>query len=178
LALDAVTLPGDGRIAVLQPAQDADLSALPPARVLVVSPMATVCAGFAARGYEVLPSLPGDMRFSASIVCLTRARIEAQALIAAAMAQTDGLVIVDGQKTDGADSMLRTMRGRTSVSAPVSKAHGKIYWAQGGAGLRRGFFPPMVSIRRRSCWPKPCPRRWGGPSPIWGPGGAIWRRTS
>ncbi|MEO9573111.1 MAG: methyltransferase [Tateyamaria sp.] len=133
LALDAVTLPSDGLIAVLHPASGADLSALPRERVLVVSPMATVCAGFAARGYEVAPELPAGTRFATSVVCLTRARAEAQALIAGAMARTDGLVIVDGQKTDGADSMLKAMRARGDVSAPISKAHGKIYWADGGA---------------------------------------------
>ncbi|MFL4469819.1 class I SAM-dependent methyltransferase [Tateyamaria armeniaca] len=133
LALEAVTLPGDGLIAVLHPREGADLSALPKHRVLVVSPMATVCAGFAAQGYQVLPELPKDTRFAASVVCLTRARAEAQALLAAAMARTDGPVIVDGQKTDGADSMLKALRARVDVSAPISKAHGKIYWAEGGA---------------------------------------------
>lgn len=133
LALAAVTLAGDRPVAVLHPARDADLSALPRERVLVVSPMATVCAGFAARGYDVSPQVPKDARFAATIVCLTRARAEAQALVAAAMAHTDGIVIVDGQKTDGADSMLRALRARVEVSAPISKAHGKIYWTQGGA---------------------------------------------
>ncbi|MEM6373186.1 MAG: methyltransferase [Pseudomonadota bacterium] len=132
LALEAVTLPGSGTVAVLHPAEGADLSALPQDRVLVISPMATVCAGFATRGYEVRPDMP-DGRFAASIVCLTRARAEAQARIADAMAQTDGPVIVDGQKTDGADSMLKALRAQTEVGGPISKAHGKIYWADGGA---------------------------------------------
>ncbi|MEO0380288.1 MAG: methyltransferase [Pseudomonadota bacterium] len=135
LALQAVTLAGEGPIAVLHPPEGADLSALPQERVVVVSPMATVCAGFAAQGYEVTPDLPAEARFSNSILCLTRARAEAQALVAAAMARTDGLVIVDGQKTDGADSMLKAMRARVKVSAPISKAHGKIYWAEGGDGF-------------------------------------------
>ena len=133
LALQAIALEGDGLVAVLHPAQDADLSALPRDRVLVVSPMATVCAGFEARGYKVAAELPKDARFAASILCLTRARAEAQALVAAAMVQTDGVIIVDGQKTDGADSMLKALRTRTDVSAPISKAHGKIYWTTGGA---------------------------------------------
>lgn len=132
LALEAVSL-DDGPIAVLHPAEGADLSALPRERVLVVSPMATVCAGFAARGYEVASELPKGARFATSILCLTRARAEAQALIATAMERTDGRVIVDGQKTDGADSMLKALRARVEVSAPISKAHGKVYWTQGGA---------------------------------------------
>ena len=133
LALEAVTLPSDGLIGVLHPADGADLSALPRERVLVISPMATVCASFAAQGYEVAPELPVDAHFATSIVCLTRARAEAQALVAAAMARTDGLVLVDGQKTDGADSMLKAMRARCEVSTPISKAHGKIFWLQSGA---------------------------------------------
>ena len=130
LALDAVTLPGAGTIAVLHPDADADLSALPRDRVRVVSPMATVCAAFAARGYDTAAALDPDVRVAASILCLTRARAEAQALVAAAMACTDDLVIIDGQKTDGADSMLRAMRPRTQMGGPISKAHGKIYWTE------------------------------------------------
>ncbi|WP_415401499.1 class I SAM-dependent methyltransferase [Tateyamaria sp. SN3-11] len=133
LALEAMELSGDGAIAVLHPGQDADISALPRDRVLVVSPLATVCAAFAARGYEVTAELPADARFDTSILCLTRARAEAQALMATAMERTDGWLIVDGQKTDGCDSMLKALRARTEVSAPISKAHGKIYWTRGGA---------------------------------------------
>ncbi|MEO1779241.1 MAG: methyltransferase [Pseudomonadota bacterium] len=134
LALDALALPGDGPLAVLHPAQDADLSALPKDRVHVISPLVTVCETFAARGYPASAELP-DGRFAASLVCLTRARAEAQALVAHAMAQTDGPVIIDGQKTDGADSMLKALRQRCDVSAPISKAHGKIYWIDGAADL-------------------------------------------
>ncbi|WP_415921929.1 class I SAM-dependent methyltransferase [Tateyamaria sp. SN6-1] len=127
LALEAVSLPADGRLAVLHPDIHADLSDLPRERVLIVSPLVMVCEAFRDRGYAVAAELPED-RFAASIVCLTRARAEAQALIARAVAQTDGLVIIDGQKVDGADSMLKALRKRGEVSAPISKAHGKIYW--------------------------------------------------
>lgn len=133
LALDAMDAWGDGRVAVLHPAEDADLSALPRDRVHIVSPMATVCAQFERRGYTVSPEWPKDTCFAASIICLTRARAEAQALVATAMAHTDGPVIVDGQKTDGADSMLKALRKRAQISAPISKSHGKIYWTFGGA---------------------------------------------
>ncbi len=132
MALEAVTLPEDGALAVLYPSVDADLSALPPDRVHVVSPLATVCAVFAARGYATSAEMP-EGRFAASVVCLTRARDEARALVSRAVAQTDGPVIVDGQKTEGADSMLKALRQRVEVGGPISKAHGKIYWLQGGA---------------------------------------------
>ncbi|MEX0371326.1 MAG: class I SAM-dependent methyltransferase [Tateyamaria sp.] len=135
LALDAMDAWGKGPVAVLHPAEDADLSALPKDRVHVISPLITVCNAFEKRGYAVSPELPGDTRFAASIVCLTRARAEAQALVAAAMARTDGPVIIDGQKTDGADSMLKALRKNADVSPAISKSHGKIYWTQGGIDL-------------------------------------------
>ena len=133
LALEAVELAGDGVIAVMHPAVDADLSALPKDRVLIVSPLATVCAHFETRGFDVVADAAKDARSAASIVCLTRARAEAQALVAVAMEQTDGLIFVDGQKTDGADSMLKALGKRTDVGGPISKSHGKIYWCEAGA---------------------------------------------
>ncbi|MEL7166997.1 MAG: methyltransferase [Pseudomonadota bacterium] len=131
LALEALAAPA-GRVCVLHPAVGADLSAVPGA--VVVSPLVTVCDHFAALGHAVHAALP-DERFDTIIVCLTRARIEAQALIADAMAQADGQVIIDGQKTDGADAMLKALRKRCEVSSPISKAHGKIFWTSPGADL-------------------------------------------
>ncbi|WP_223427717.1 class I SAM-dependent methyltransferase [Tateyamaria pelophila] len=133
LALEAVERLGDGIIAVMHPAVDADLSTLPKSRVRVISPLATVCEHFEARGFEVAAEVPKDTRFAASVVCLTRARAEAQALFAVAMARTDGMIIVDGQKTDGADSMLKALRKRVDVGGPISKSHGKVYWCEAGA---------------------------------------------
>lgn len=129
LARDAMDASGAGPIVVLHPGIDADLSALPAEQVHVVSPLVTVCDHFAARGYPTSPEMP-DQRFETAVVCLTRAKAEAQALVAKAMAQTDGWVIVDGQKTDGVDSMLKAMRARAEVGGPISKAHGKIFWVK------------------------------------------------
>lgn len=133
LALEAIELAGEGTVAVMHPAVGSDLSALPQDRVLVISPLATVCTHFEGRGYSVVAEAPDTVRFAATVVCLTRARAEAQALVATAMAQTDGPVIVDGQKTDGADTMLKALRARVAVNGPISKSHGKIYWCNSGA---------------------------------------------
>jgi 16S rRNA (guanine1207-N2)-methyltransferase len=48
-------------------------------------------------------------------------------MIAKAAAVTEGVIVVDGVKTDGIDSMLKAVRKRTEVSAPLSKAHGKLF---------------------------------------------------
>lgn len=143
LALEAVGLASEGVICVMHPSADADLSSLPKDRVLVVSPMATVCDAFSERGYSAVPEVPEE-RFAASVVCMTRARIEAQTLMARAMACTDGPVIVDGQKTDGVEAMLRALRQSIDVAPPIAKAHGKIFWAAGGADLADWLVGPQL----------------------------------
>ncbi|MFZ1726558.1 MAG: class I SAM-dependent methyltransferase, partial [Albidovulum sp.] len=52
-----------------------------------------------------------------------------RALVAEAARQVGagGPVWVDGQKTDGIESMLKDVRSRVPVSAPLAKAHGKIF---------------------------------------------------
>lgn len=133
LALDGggLMLPENGRIAVFGAAGDADLSMLPKARVTVVQGFRPAFDTWTAAGYDCTPIAEGE--FAASFVCLPRAKSEARALLAHAMNVTQGPVVVDGQKTDGTDSMLRDMRERTDVLGPISKAHGKLFWCDATA---------------------------------------------
>jgi 16S rRNA (guanine1207-N2)-methyltransferase len=117
--------PQTGRIAVFMPRAGADLSALPADRVHVVTPLKPDFDHFVARGFECAVAPEG--RYGASVVCVPRAKPLARALIARAMAVTDGTVIVDGEKTDGIESLLKECRRRADVGAPLSKAHGKIF---------------------------------------------------
>ncbi len=137
LALEtgAVTLPADGRIVVYRPHMGDDLSDLPQARVLVVQGFRPDHDYFAARGYEVAVAASGDA--SAALVCLPRAKAEARALIAdaARAVGVGGLIIVDGQKTDGIDAIYKEMRARQPVSEALSKAHGKIFTLPATADL-------------------------------------------
>lgn len=48
-------------------------------------------------------------------------------LIAEAAGLASDLVLVDGQKTDGIDSVLKALRARVTVGS-VSKAHGRLIW--------------------------------------------------
>lgn len=125
---NALPLPDAGGILVLNPAGGDSLSMLPKARVTVVQPMRPDYDAFVARGYDVLPECP-DTRFAAALVCVPRAKAAAYALLAQAAAAVapNGLIIVDGQKTDGIDSLLRDLRGRFTLSETVSKAHGKLF---------------------------------------------------
>ena len=125
LALDtgAITLPAEGRIAVYRPRLGDDLSVLPQDRVVVLTGFKPDHDHFA-KMYSVTPAVP----YAAALVCLPRSREAARALIARAAVEVapGGLVVVDGQKTDGIDTALKDLRGRVDLSESLSKAHGKL----------------------------------------------------
>jgi len=130
LAFDAsgFAWPTEGTIAVFHPGEDANLRHVPKERSVVIQPFFPAHAAFAGQGFVTAVDTSDQPRFSAAIVCLPRAKSEALSLIAAACASTDGPVLVDGQKTDGVDSILKAIRARVSVEGPLSKAHGKLFW--------------------------------------------------
>jgi len=124
-----LVLPDAGRIAVFHPRADADLSSLPTDRTVVIQPMRPDYDAFSGAGYSCQTDVSADpSRYSASLICLPRSKAQARALIAAAAAVTDGLLVVDGAKTDGIDSILREVKKRASLHGAVSKAHGKVFW--------------------------------------------------
>ena len=118
-------LPEDGTIAVFRPRWGDDLSVLPRAQVQIVQGFKPDHDAFAQAGFATV--VCPDGRFALAIVCLPRAKAEARALIAQACALTDGVVVVDGQKTDGIDSIYKACREEAAVTAAFSKAHGKTF---------------------------------------------------
>jgi 16S rRNA (guanine1207-N2)-methyltransferase len=103
-----------------------DLSSLPSDRVQVVTGFRPDYDHFAGH-FSVRHD--GEARYAAAIVCVPRAREQAQALLAQAAAEVmpGGVIAVDGQKTDGVESALKDLRGRVAVSETLSKAHGKLF---------------------------------------------------
>ena len=150
LADGTFALPDTGKLAVFRPRWGDDLSAFPKDRVQIVQGFKPDYDAFALAGFEAQIAPQG--RFALSVVCLPRAKAEARALIAQACALTDGLVVVDGQKTDGIDSVYKACRKEAGVMAAFSKAHGKTFafpatdafsgWAAAAAPVRGadGFF--------------------------------------
>ncbi|QUJ75820.1 class I SAM-dependent methyltransferase [Sulfitobacter albidus] len=128
LALDGggLDVPGEGRIAVFGPPVDADLDGLDPERIQIIDGFRPHVDAWAARGFDTVQV--GEGPYAAALVCLPRAKAEARALIAEACAQSAGPVVVDGQKTDGVDSILKAMKDRVTVHGPITKAHGKLFW--------------------------------------------------
>lgn len=128
LALDGGGLewPAEGKIAVFAPSADLDLDGIPQDRVEIIHDFYPAYAAWRARDYTVAVKAEG--RYAAALVCLPRAKVEARAIIAHACALSDGIVVIDGQKTDGVEGILKAMRGRVTVHGPVTKAHGKLFW--------------------------------------------------
>ncbi len=138
LASGAAAIPASGRIVAFFPTSGTDLSALPRDRLHVVQPFRPDHDSFAAAGYATAPApdegpadgadaapIPG---YAAAIVFLPRARAAARATVARAVRLTGGgPLVIDGQKVDGIDTMLRDARARGQVTDVLSKAHGKIF---------------------------------------------------
>ncbi|WP_433989940.1 Ribosomal RNA small subunit methyltransferase C (plasmid) [Pseudoseohaeicola sp. NH-UV-7] len=135
LALNAggLVLPDTGKIAVFHPRDAADLAELTKARLVVVQPFRPDYDALSTAGYDCRADGADLPPCAASLVFLPRAKALARALVAGAAACSDGLVIVDGAKTDGIDSILRDVKKRTTVSGPLSKAHGKLFWFDANA---------------------------------------------
>lgn len=127
LAVDtgSVVIPGQGRVAVFEPRAGMDLSAIPADRLHVLTSLKPDFDYFTARGYECAVTPKGP--YAASLVFVPRAKALARALVALATDVTEGPVIVDGDKTDGVESILKECRRRAAAEPPLSKAHGKIF---------------------------------------------------
>ncbi|SIO53166.1 16S rRNA m(2)G 1207 methyltransferase [Rhodovulum sp. ES.010] len=132
LALEsgAASLPAAGRLAVFDAPAEADLSALPKARVQIVQGFAPDHHAWEERGWDVVVEPEGD--FAGAVVFTPRAKLAARAMVAQALELTSGgPVIVDGPKAHGIDSLHKAAR-RTGaeVSAAFAKAHGKLFSVQ------------------------------------------------
>lgn len=134
LASGGLSLPDDGRIALVGAPGDTALDGLDPARVEVIQTFFPDHAAWQQRGITVRTTADGP--YAAVVVTLPRARDLAEDRIARASALAPGgLVVVNGAKTDGIEAVAKALRGRVTLQGQVSKAHGKCLWFEGGADL-------------------------------------------
>ncbi|MEO1197580.1 MAG: class I SAM-dependent methyltransferase [Pseudomonadota bacterium] len=119
-----VTLP-EGRIVVFGAERPGDLAHLPPEQVCVVQRGKPAHDALVREGFDVCIEPPETA--ATAMVFLPRSKAEARATIEAARALSEGPVIVDGQKTDGIESIYRDLRKRAEVTPALSKAHGKLF---------------------------------------------------
>jgi 16S rRNA (guanine1207-N2)-methyltransferase len=127
-----LSLPADGTTVVFNARADSDLSCFDKERTRIVQGFWPDHDALTRAGFDVV--VTGDGSFDMGVVFLPRAKVEARALVAQALRLTGGgPVIVDGQKTDGIESIQRDCRKRGGqITNSVSKAHGKMFVLRGG----------------------------------------------
>ncbi len=127
LALEsgAIELPDTGQIAVVGASGGTDLSGLPNDRVEIIARHFPDHTAFQGQGFNVAPKLNGP--YVLAIVALPRAKAEARLTLASVAKVTSGPIVIDGQKTDGVDSMLKAARAMGVLGEVISKAHGKLF---------------------------------------------------
>lgn len=117
------------KVVVYRPRAEVDLSDLSGSQVHIVQGFKPDYDAFVAQGFAASTAPEGQ--YDLGIVCVPRAKREARALIADAASRC-ARVIVDGQKTDGIDSLLKDVRKLADVTKLISKAHGKAFSFAGG----------------------------------------------
>ncbi len=114
----------EGDIAIMRPTATYDVSALPRDRVQIVHGFYPDYTAWENAGYPVAQNLT---KVAVAIVVVPRAKALARAMVAAACANAD-IVVIDGQKTDGIDSVFKECRKRLGTLPSITKGHGRIFW--------------------------------------------------
>ena len=68
---------------------------------------------------------------TATLVVLPRSKMLARQTIIAAIA-AGGTVIIDGQKTDGVESVYKDIRKIAAIHGVIAKGHGRLFWFEAG----------------------------------------------
>jgi len=133
LALNSgeLALPENGGISVLLPTPEAGLQALPQSRVQIVQPFKPHHDFFQQAGFGCVTKNADACAMA--ILYLPRAKAQARAMVFDACKCSDGLVVVDGNKTDGIDSLYKDVRRRVDIRGQMTKAHGRIFWFDANA---------------------------------------------
>jgi 16S rRNA (guanine1207-N2)-methyltransferase len=113
-----------GDVGLMRPPATYDLSDLPRDSVRITQGYFPDVADWQIAGHEVAQDLP---RCGTAIVVVPRAKALAQAMIAEACAKAD-LVVVDGQRMDGVDSLFKACRKRLGDLPSITKGHGRLFW--------------------------------------------------
>ena len=113
-----------GGIVIMRPPATYDVSALPREAITIQHSFYPDAAAWQAAGFPVVQELP---QAGTAIVVVPRAKELARQMVAAAC-KVAGFVIVDGQKTDGADSIYNACRKIVGPLPSLTQAHGRIFW--------------------------------------------------
>lgn len=121
--------PEDASVAALGAVAGPGWADLGMAGLAVMQTSARQSTAWSAMGFPTKPDWPGG---DAAIVTLPSARALGESWIAMASAHlpAGALIVVDGDKSCGVESILKAVKKRVPVLGQVSKAHGKVFWFQ------------------------------------------------
>ncbi len=124
---DNPVLPKDGLIGVFNAWPTLDLPGVELERIRAVQPFAPDYDALCARGIKTAKLV--NYRYFAVILRVPRQKDRALSYLRDAIPRVPagGSIIIDGQKTDGIESLLKLCRQRFDVRDVVSKAHGKTF---------------------------------------------------
>ncbi len=124
-ALDDGSLPlPKGKITVLRPPAGYDFADLPQDRLAISHSFRPDAAWWEASGHQVSPT---PAKAAAALVIVPRSKALAHGLIAQACTLAP-MIIVDGQRTDGIDSIFNEIRAKLGPIHSITKAHGRLFW--------------------------------------------------
>lgn len=125
---DGLVLPDSGQIAVLRARSPIDHDRIARERLRLFNSFRPEFDRLDALDYPVAADFSGQ--YAASMVEITRSKAETLGLVAMATMATDpgGIVLVDGAKTDGIDSVLKHCKALFQPISVVAKSHGKLFW--------------------------------------------------
>lgn len=134
---------GDGAVAVFGPPVGYDLSGVPQLHARILHGFFPDHSQWQAAGFRMALD---DAPCSAAIVVAPRSKALARSLIAQACAAAPGgLVVVDGDKTDGIDSLFREVRKALGDVQSITKAHGRLFWFTASDALSDWMAPAPVA---------------------------------
>ncbi|MEM9912448.1 MAG: class I SAM-dependent methyltransferase [Pseudomonadota bacterium] len=133
-----LTLPETGRLAVFGPVAGSDMSSLPQDRCDIISTFRPDKDHFEAQGWTC--QLRAEGRYTLALVTVARARALTLSRLAEAASVCDGVLVVDGEKKDGVEAILKACRSIGETGASVSKSHGKLFTFSPG--------PDVASLRQ------------------------------
>jgi len=99
----------------------------------LVTPLYPDHAALEARGLDV-GAEPSGRGYHTALVQIVKSKPRTLGMVAQAFdaLEPDGCLIVDGQKNEGIESILKAVRAEMPVVDALSKSHGKLFWARKG----------------------------------------------
>lgn len=121
-------IPGDGNIAVFRASADWDYGLISGTELHLFNSFRPHYDNLAVLGHSLPETIGQD--YGMVLVHVTRSKVETLGLIARALKQTrpGGVVVVDGGRTDGIDSVQKQLKSVLPLAGSLAKFHGRLFW--------------------------------------------------